>query len=150
MVLKIWIVFLHYVITEILSYSMSASIHFYDKPLSRYLDPKTVHIYRPHPVKELSNPLPGVILNVKIRSDFLKEFLRIDSLMIQNSLYKQKHTVGTYLQLLFECLCQCLGPPEPIVSKAFWRNITGFKTSLSKFLGDPSFSASFLFRQKPD
>ncbi len=32
------------------SFPMSAAKHFYDNPLSIYLDPKIVLIYRPHPV----------------------------------------------------------------------------------------------------
>jgi hypothetical protein len=32
------------------SFPMSAAKHFYDNPLSVYLDPKIVLIYRPHPV----------------------------------------------------------------------------------------------------
>jgi hypothetical protein len=32
------------------SFSMRPAKYFYDKPLSKYLDPKTVLIYRPHPV----------------------------------------------------------------------------------------------------
>jgi hypothetical protein len=39
--------------------------------------------------------------------------------------------------------------PEPAVSKASWRDITGFLTSLSRFLGDLSLSASYLCRHKP-
>jgi hypothetical protein len=50
MVLKIKTDFLHYCITEIPSLPMSASIHFYDKPLPRHLDLDL--IYRPHPVLE--------------------------------------------------------------------------------------------------
>jgi hypothetical protein len=41
---------LHYVILEMHSFPMSAAKHFYDNPLSLYLDPKSVLIYRPHPV----------------------------------------------------------------------------------------------------
>ncbi len=33
-----------------LSFSMRPAKYFYDKPLPKYLDPKTVLIYRPHPV----------------------------------------------------------------------------------------------------
>jgi hypothetical protein len=36
---------------------------------------------------------------------------------------------------------------DPVSEKALWREITGFLTSLLKFLGDLSFSASYLFRQ---
>ncbi len=32
------------------SFSMRPAKYFYDKPLPKYLDPKTVLIYRPHPV----------------------------------------------------------------------------------------------------
>ncbi len=32
------------------SFSMRPAKYFYDKPLLKYLDPKTVLIYRPHPV----------------------------------------------------------------------------------------------------
>ncbi len=32
------------------SFSMRPAKYFYDKPLTKYLDPKTVLIYRPHPV----------------------------------------------------------------------------------------------------
>jgi hypothetical protein len=41
---------LQYVILEKHSFPMSAEKHFYDNPLSIYLDPKIVLIYRPHPV----------------------------------------------------------------------------------------------------
>jgi hypothetical protein len=41
---------LHYVILEMHSFPMSAAKHFYDNPLSIYLDPKIVLIYHPHPV----------------------------------------------------------------------------------------------------
>jgi hypothetical protein len=48
--LKIKTVFLHDVILEMPSFSMRPAKHFYDKPLPKYLDPKTVLIYLPHPV----------------------------------------------------------------------------------------------------
>jgi hypothetical protein len=32
------------------SFSMRPAKYFYDNPLPKYLDPKTVLIYRPHPV----------------------------------------------------------------------------------------------------
>ncbi len=41
---------LYYVIQEMLSFSMRPAKYFYDKPLPKYLDLKTVLIYRPHPV----------------------------------------------------------------------------------------------------
>jgi hypothetical protein len=50
MVFKIKTVCLHSVILEVHSFPMSAAKHFYDNPLSIYLDPKIVLIYRPHPV----------------------------------------------------------------------------------------------------
>ena len=50
MVFNIKTVCLHYVILEMHSFPMSAAKHFYDNPLSIYLDPKIVLIYRPHPV----------------------------------------------------------------------------------------------------
>ncbi len=50
MVFNIETVCLHYVILEMHSFPMSAAKHFYDNPLSIYLDPKIVLIYRPHPV----------------------------------------------------------------------------------------------------
>jgi len=50
MVFNIKTVCLHYVILEMHSFPMSAAKHFYDNPLSVYLDPKIVLIYRPHPV----------------------------------------------------------------------------------------------------
>ena len=40
----------YYVIQEMHSFSMRPSKYFYDKPLPKYLHPKTVLIYRPHPV----------------------------------------------------------------------------------------------------
>jgi hypothetical protein len=43
-------VFLHDVIPEMPSFSMRPAKYFYDKPLPKYLDPKTVLIYLPHPV----------------------------------------------------------------------------------------------------
>ncbi len=50
MVFNIKTVCLHYVILEMHSFPISAAKHFYDNPLSIYLDPKIVLIYRPHPV----------------------------------------------------------------------------------------------------
>jgi len=40
----------YYVIQEMHSFSMRPAKYFYDKPLTKYLDSKTVLIYRPHPV----------------------------------------------------------------------------------------------------
>ncbi len=48
--LKIKTDFLHDVILEMPSFSMRAGKYFYDKPLPKNLDPKTVLIYFPHPV----------------------------------------------------------------------------------------------------
>jgi len=50
MFLKIKTVCLHVIITEMPSFSMRPAKYFYDNPLPKYLDPKTVLIYRPHPV----------------------------------------------------------------------------------------------------
>ena len=43
---------LYYVIQEMHSFSMRPAKYFYDKPLTIYLDSKTVLIYRPHHVYE--------------------------------------------------------------------------------------------------
>jgi hypothetical protein len=56
-VFNIKTVCLHYVILEMHSFPMSAAKHFYDNPLSIYLDPKIVLFYRPHPV--LIPPIQG-------------------------------------------------------------------------------------------
>ncbi len=40
-------IFLHYLITEIDSFPLSVANNFCDKPLPKYLDSKTVLIYRP-------------------------------------------------------------------------------------------------------
>ncbi len=50
MFLKIKTVCLHVVIPEMPSFSMRPAKYFYDNPVPKYLDPKTVLIYRPHPV----------------------------------------------------------------------------------------------------
>jgi hypothetical protein len=50
MFLKIKTVSLHVIIPEMPSFSMRPAKYFYDNPLPKYLDPKTVVIYRPHPV----------------------------------------------------------------------------------------------------
>jgi hypothetical protein len=65
MVFNIKTVCLHYVILEMHSFPMSAAKHFYDNPLSIYLDPKIVLIYRPHPVS------CWVIASLWIESNFL-------------------------------------------------------------------------------
>ncbi len=44
------IVSLYNVLQEMHSFSMRPSKYFYDEPLPKYLDLKTVLIYRPHPV----------------------------------------------------------------------------------------------------
>jgi hypothetical protein len=49
--LKIKTVFLHDVIPEMPSFSMRPAKYFYDKPLPKYLNPKTVLIYHPQPVQ---------------------------------------------------------------------------------------------------
>jgi hypothetical protein len=54
MFLKIKTVCLHVIIPEMPSFSMRPAKYFYDNPLPKYLDPKTVLIYRPHPVYKLS------------------------------------------------------------------------------------------------
>jgi len=51
MFLKIKTVCLHVIIPEMHSFSMRPAKYFYDNPLPKYLDPKTVLIYRPHPVQ---------------------------------------------------------------------------------------------------
>jgi hypothetical protein len=43
------------------SFLMSAAKHFYDNPLSIYLDPKIVLIYRPHPVNESAELTQGAL-----------------------------------------------------------------------------------------
>jgi hypothetical protein len=48
--LKIKTFVLHDVIPEMPSFSMRLAKYFYDKPLPKYLDPKNVLIYLPHPV----------------------------------------------------------------------------------------------------
>jgi hypothetical protein len=50
MSLKTKTVCLHAVMPEMHSFSMRHAKYFYDKPLPKYLDPKSVLIYRPHPV----------------------------------------------------------------------------------------------------
>ncbi len=50
MFLEMETVCLHYVILDMCSFPKSAGKHFYDNPLPKYFDPKTVLIYRPHPV----------------------------------------------------------------------------------------------------
>ena len=51
--LKIKTVCLHVIIPEMPSFSMRPAKYFYDNPLPKYLDPKTVLIYRPHPVYQV-------------------------------------------------------------------------------------------------
>jgi hypothetical protein len=43
-------IFLHDVMPEMPSFLMRPSKYFYDKPLPKHLEPKTVLIYLPHPV----------------------------------------------------------------------------------------------------
>jgi len=59
--LKIKTVCLHVIILEMPSFSMRPAKYFYDNSLPKYLDPKTVLIYRPHPVNVMCLPLesPG-------------------------------------------------------------------------------------------
>ncbi len=62
---------LYYIIQELHSFSMRPAKYFYDKPLSKYLDPKTVLIYRPHPVYSLTNA-------------FNKNFVRKDNILFEH------------------------------------------------------------------
>jgi hypothetical protein len=54
------IVGLYYLIQEIGIFPMSVANNFCDMPLPKYLDSKTVLIYRPHPVFALALALPGL------------------------------------------------------------------------------------------
>jgi hypothetical protein len=69
---------LHYVILEMHSFPMSAAKHFYDNPLSIYLDPKLVLIYRPHPVDgflyQAGNNF-GLLLKIQIKIIMFKNIL---------------------------------------------------------------------------
>jgi hypothetical protein len=49
MFLKIKTVCLNVVMPEMYSFSKRPAKYFYDKPMSKYLDPKIVLIYCPHP-----------------------------------------------------------------------------------------------------
>jgi hypothetical protein len=51
MFLKIKTVCLHVIMPEMPSFSMRPAKYFYDNLLPKYLDPKTVLIYCPHPVQ---------------------------------------------------------------------------------------------------
>ncbi len=51
------VVSLYYVIQEMHSFPRRPAKYFYEKPLPKYLDPKTVLIYRPHPVYDAERPL---------------------------------------------------------------------------------------------
>jgi hypothetical protein len=64
MVFNIKTVCLHYVILEMHSFPMSAAKHFYDDPLSIYLDPKIVVIYRLNPVRRFPFHLALYKINV--------------------------------------------------------------------------------------
>jgi hypothetical protein len=55
MFLKIKTVCLHYVILEMHSFSMRPEKYLYDKPVPKYIDLKTVLIYRPHPVYSMND-----------------------------------------------------------------------------------------------
>jgi hypothetical protein len=57
MFLKIKTVCLLVVIPEMPSFSMRPAKYFYDKPLPKYLDPKIVLIYRPHPVVKTASQI---------------------------------------------------------------------------------------------
>ncbi len=73
MFLKIIAVCLHDVIPEMQSFSM----RLYDKPLPKYLDPKTVLIYRPRgPVHQFTN-LPGILLSI-INTGAAKDVLLLE------------------------------------------------------------------------
>jgi hypothetical protein len=49
-ILYLKMVCLHYIILEMGSFPLSVANCFCDQPLAKYLDSKTVLIYRPHPV----------------------------------------------------------------------------------------------------
>jgi hypothetical protein len=51
---------LYYVIPETDSFPNSVAKHFCDQPLHKYLDPKTVLIYCPHPVHKVEQLVQGV------------------------------------------------------------------------------------------
>ncbi len=109
--LKIKTVCLHVVIPEVQSFSMRPAKCFYDKPLPKYLDPKTVLIYRPHPVYEenclfffisvhrlagwYDNPMPESTKNLA-------------------SVFNQMHKVLTYVEYrAVSDVFQNIDPPSP-------------------------------------
>ncbi len=63
---------LYYVIQEMHSFSMRPAKYFYDKPLPKYLDPKTVLIYRPHPVyaNSTTQRCPNKIIKIFLLQGF--------------------------------------------------------------------------------
>jgi hypothetical protein len=60
--------FLHDVLPKLPSFSMRPAKYFYDKQLPKYLDPKTVLIYLPHPVYENHYESRS---KISLRSDWL-------------------------------------------------------------------------------
>ncbi len=60
--LKIKTVFLHDAIPEM---PMRPAKYFYDKPLPKYLDPKTVLIYLPHPVLHAGRHGPELRIRIQ-------------------------------------------------------------------------------------
>ena len=63
MFLKIKTVCLHVIIPEMPSFSIRPAKYSYDNPLPKFLDPKTVLIYRPHPVCLVSQTAYNCFLN---------------------------------------------------------------------------------------
>ncbi len=67
----------------------------------------------------------------------------------QPSWWPKENLLKKYITGFKLSLGQKLEETEPVAQKALWRDIIGFfKTSLSRFLGDLSLSASDLFRPK--
>jgi hypothetical protein len=72
MFLKIKSVCLHVAIPEMHSFSMRNAKYFYEKPLPKYLDTKTVLVYCPHPVNVTSKRNKQEIFFFKFSVDVLK------------------------------------------------------------------------------
>jgi hypothetical protein len=86
------------------SYSMKPAKYFYDKPLPKYLDPKTVLIYLLHPVGSLSSNNSSVEHRICSKLKGKEDFPRVIVGAFFGTLFNiEPRTVAT-LALTVRCL----------------------------------------------
>jgi hypothetical protein len=108
--LKIKTICLHYVLPEMHSFSIRPAKYFHDKPLPKYIDLKTLLIYRPHPVCRCNcySFFDTVVLNSTICSLLLcvmqnNSITEIETVLYNHSLHTELKCVkNLFLKIVMQ------------------------------------------------